>query len=97
MNALKGADKDSFEVAFHEVERRLLAGGCVRKVTNQNTPSGHVTTILTSDWLRAEGDQADEVPPRHHGRHRQPPQVALPQGGHNNRRTIKNICHYFPL
>ena len=26
MNALKGADKDSFEVAFHEVERRLLAG-----------------------------------------------------------------------
>ena len=34
MNALKGADKDSFEVAFHEVERRLLAGGCVRKVTN---------------------------------------------------------------
>ena len=46
MNALKGADKDSFEVAFHEVERRLLAGGCVRKVTNQNTPSGHVITIL---------------------------------------------------
>ena len=81
MNALKGADKDSFEVAFHEVERRLLAGGCVRKVTNQNTPSGHVTTILTSDWLRAEGDQADEVPPRHQGGHRQPAQVALPQGG----------------
>ena len=52
MNALKGADKDSFEVAFHEVERRLLAGGCVRKVTNQNTPSGHVTTILTSDWRK---------------------------------------------
>ena len=61
MNALKGADKDSFEVAFHEVERRLLAGGCVRKVTNQNTPSGHVTTILTSDWLRAEGDQSEHA------------------------------------
>ena len=81
MNALKGADKDSFEVAFHEVERRLLAGGCVRKVTNENTLDGHVTTILTSDWLRAEGDQADEVPPRHQGGHRQPAQVALPQGG----------------
>ena len=34
MNALKNSDKDNFEVAFHEVERKLLAsaGGCVLKV-----------------------------------------------------------------
>ena len=70
MNALKGADKDSFEVAFHEVERRLLVGGCVRKVTNQNTPSGHVTTILTSDWAAGGAAAVARVPPRRrHARH----------------------------
>ena len=34
MNALKNSDKDHFEVAFHDLERKLLAsaGGCVLKV-----------------------------------------------------------------
>ena len=34
LNALKKSDKDTFEVAFHDIERKLLqsAGGCVLKV-----------------------------------------------------------------
>ena len=58
MNALKNSDKDNFEVAFHEVERKLLAsaGGCVLKVVKLmkylRDSTGGTTLKLKSHFIK---------------------------------------------